>query len=436
MNKTSIQIAPSQASAPPDSVARVRKPAGPAKRFLLALASLRLTIVLFALSLVLVFFGTMAQMDEGLLAVLTGYFRGFIAWIPLRTLVRFGQVFFWFPRTWHLPGSFPFPGGYVIGGLLLLNLLAAHLSRFRVSWKRSGILILHAGLVLLLVNELLTGLFAVEARMTLENGESVNFVDESDAHELAFIAPSGETVVVPERFWRTPGLVRNDLLPVDVEVLEYWKNSDLKGLRDGAGAEEGAVTASDGRRYVVVRKGHEVGIDPNQRGDAPTVRVNLRKKGTEQSLGTYLLSLWHYPNFVSRTLEFPDQNVSVDGTTYKVALRLKRVYKPYTIYLKEFHHEKYLGTDTPKDFTSVVRLMDPARSENREVKIYMNNPLRYGGETFYQSGYLPGDRGTILQVVRNPAWVMPYVACTVVATGMLIHFGLHLIGFLRRRAAL
>ena len=88
MNKTSIPIAPSQAPAPPDPVARVRKPAGPAKRFLLVLASLRLTIVLFALSLVLVFFGTMAQMDEGLLAVLTGYFRGFIAW--------------WMARTYHM----------------------------------------------------------------------------------------------------------------------------------------------------------------------------------------------------------------------------------------------------------------------------------------------------------------------------------------------
>ena len=32
----------------------------------------------------------------------------------------------------------------------------------------------------------------------------------------------------------------------------------------------------------------------------------------------------------------------------------------------------------------------------------MNNPLRYNGETFYQSSYLPGDGGTILQVVRNP----------------------------------
>jgi hypothetical protein len=28
---------------------------------------------------------------------------------------------------------------------------------------------------------------------------------------------------------------------------------------------------------------------------------------------------------------------------------------------------------------------------------------------------------------------VPYVSCVIVAVGMLIHFGIHLIGFLRRR---
>jgi len=32
----------------------------------------------------------------------------------------------------------------------------------------------------------------------------------------------------------------------------------------------------------------------------------------------------------------------------------------------------------------------------------MNNPLRYHGETFYQSGFKPGDQTTILQIVTNP----------------------------------
>src|SRR5262249_25650663 len=108
---------------------------------------------------------------------------------------------------------------------------------------------------------------------------------------------------------------------------------------------------------------------------------------------------------------------------------------PYTIHLKEFRHDRYIGTDKPKNFSSLIRLVDPTRNEDREVLIYMNEPLRYEGETFYQASFLKGDTGTVLQVVRNPGWLMPYVSCILVAVGMLVHFGLHLVGFLRLRFA-
>src|SRR5262249_54454703 len=102
---------------------------------------------------------------------------------------------------------------------------------------------------------------------------------------------------------------------------------------------------------------------------------------------------------------------------------------------KHFTHEVYPGTDVPKDFASEIRLVDPSQKENFEAKIFMNNPLRYRGETFYQQGVLGADKGTILQVVRNPGWLMPYLSCFLLAHVMVIHFGMHLFGFLRRRAA-
>ena len=67
----------------------------------------------------------------------------------------------------------------------------------------------------------------------------------------------------------------------------------------------------------------------------------------------------------------------------------------------------------------------------------MNNPLRYSGTTFYQQSYntdaLGKPTGTILQVVTNPSWMTPYVACMLVGIGMLAHFGTMLFRFLRRR---
>ena len=66
----------------------------------------------------------------------------------------------------------------------------------------------------------------------------------------------------------------------------------------------------------------------------------------------------------------------------------------------------------------------------------MNNPLRYRGETFFQSNYtaLPGGKEmTGIQVVRNSGWLIPYVACSITALGMLVHFWGTLTRFLKRR---
>jgi hypothetical protein len=92
-----------------------------------------------------------------------------------------------------------------------------------------------------------------------------------------------------------------------------------------------------------------------------------------------------------------------------------------------------VGTDIAKNYASHVKLIDPERSENRDVLIYMNHPLRYRGDTFYQAGFENGDTATILEVVHNPSFVAPYVACIVVALGLLIQFSYHLVGFSRRQ---
>src|SRR6201987_6517813 len=89
------------------------------------LASLRLTIVCLACAIFIVFVGTLDQVQIGVYEAQLRYFKSFF-------------LFF------SLPGSqlkIPwFPGGYTLGAVLLVNLVAAHLSRFRLSWKKTGIL--------------------------------------------------------------------------------------------------------------------------------------------------------------------------------------------------------------------------------------------------------------------------------------------------------
>jgi len=146
---------------------------------------------------------------------------------------------------------------------------------------------------------------------------------------------------------------------------------------------------------------------------------------TTKSLGTWL---------VSDALGAP-QTFSCGGRSWQLVMRSARYYKPYSITLQKFTHERYPGTEIPKNFASQITLIDPERKLDREVLIYMNHPLRYRGETFYQAGFQKDDSASILQVVRNPSFLAPYIACIIVAAGLLVQFGYHLIGFARRRAA-
>ena len=118
----------------------------------------------------------------------------------------------------------------------------------------------------------------------------------------------------------------------------------------------------------------------------------------------------------------------MDGKVYELSLRFKRLYKPYSVTLIKFSHDRFVGTDMARNFSALIRLQDPHNNENRQVLIKMNSPLRYGGETFYQASFDKGsDKTTILEVVDNPGWLVPYAACVIGAIGMMFHFGLALV---------
>jgi ABC-type transport system involved in cytochrome c biogenesis permease subunit len=296
--------------------------------------------------------------------------------------------------------------------------------------KRAGIVLLHGGIALMMLSELLTGISAEESRMAIAEGQTVNFSDDIRTSELAIIdrspADHDQVTVVP-----APLLAANvgggepiahPDLPFKIQVHRWMQNSQL---RAPAAGESNPATAGFGTRQIAepVRAATGVGEDA-QKVDFPAAYIELFSKESGDSLGTYLASQWLHA-----------QPVEVDGKTYDVALRFKRIYHPFSLTLKEFRFDRYTGTNTAKNFSSLVEFKDPQHNIDREVLIWMNNPLRYAGTTFYQSSFDEAtERGTVLQVVRNPSWMTPYVACMLVATGMLAHFGTMLVRFLRRRA--
>ena len=74
------------------------------------------------------------------------------------------------------------------------------------------------------------------------------------------------------------------------------------------------------------------------------------------------------------------------GKVYQVSLRPKRVYyKDLTFRLDKLDAIMWPNSNKPKDFSSYIHLTDPAHGQDRDVHIYMNSPLSYDGQTFYQA---------------------------------------------------
>ena len=371
------------------------------------LASLRLTIVLLVLAIVLVVIATLDQVHLGIWAVQAKYFRSFVV-------------------VQQLPGtglSLPFfPGGYLVGGLLLINLLCAQFLRFRLSWRNVGLHLTHFGIALLLVGELVTGLLSVESHLTLDTGETRNYAEAAFGRELAI---TDITDPAYDQVWSVPlsRLERREPIalpgcPLTILPIQFFPNANFFMRSDAPNAPASPATLGFGQQVVV--QPAEPTYRPNEE-NAPTAFVEFR--GPEGLVGTLLVSL---------AIERP-QTFTAAGRTYAVTLRRTRIYFDFALTLLEFRHDKYPGTEIPRNFSSRVRLRSADGAEDREVRIFMNNPLRHGGYTFYQSGFKNNDRTTVLQVVRNPGWLLPYIACVMSGVGLLYHFGVTLVGFLQRR---
>ncbi|MBW8781649.1 MAG: cytochrome c biogenesis protein ResB [Verrucomicrobia bacterium] len=367
--------------------------------------SLQLTVVLLALSIILIFAATLDQVHLGVWAVQEKYFRTFFV-------------------LWNVKG-FPvpvFPGGYFIGGLLLLNLVTAHVCRFKLSWKKSGILLTHAGLILLLVGELLTGLWQEEFQMRLDEGQTRNYAESYRANELAIVNATDpnwdEVVAVPEKRLASDEPLQHAKLPFRVMTRAYYPNATVQMRDQLANAPAAPATRDIGARLALFPMA--VTYKQDER-NFPAAVIEL--VGPEGSLGTWLVS----------TMLIEPQTFDYAGKTWRLALRFKRNYQPYSLTLLKFSHDRYPGTDIPKNFSSKIHLRTADGGTDRDVLIYMNNPLRFAGRTFYQAGFDNNDRTTVLQVVRNPSWLLPYVACAMMGLGLVLQFGLHLLGFFAKR---
>ncbi len=408
------------------------------------LSSLKLTVVLLAFAIILVWVGTVAQADEGLYQAQSRYFK---TWVLVGANM-FGH---------HIP--IVLPGGYLLGTALLVNLLAAHISRFQFTWKKLGIHVAHSGIILLLVGQLITDIFSRETQMRFSEGETKSYAESPSNYELVFVtsadAQHNQEISIPARLLAQGGVITHPQLPFSIRVKSYYHNSDADFRAPMAQNGPATTTNGVGANFDFVPKADAKKMDER---NVPTAVVEII--GPNGSLGDWVASdwisdpvmleeLWRIyagefgrdlaQSIVSRLNQ--RQSVEVSGKTFEFLIRPERVYLPFSLTLLKATHSVYTGSDIPKDFRSRVRLQNPKTGENREAEIFMNSPLRYSGLTFYQYQMDAGDMArqegrvpsSVLQVVRNPSWLTPYIGCILVAAGLVIQFMSHLNKFLNRR---
>ncbi len=353
--------------------------------------------------------------------------------------------------------------GVVLGGVLAYFVVGGedarlNLSSMRILWqllkgtacavvmligcnllfgKRGGIVLLHVGVALLMFSELQVGFYAKENMLTLKEGQTSSFMRDTRERELAIVHREDgkdKVVAIPEARLVDAGeatdpankVIDFDGLPFLVRVENFLRNSRLRPMLPD---DDKQATSGLGTFAAPVELDPVTGMDDSH--DMSSLRITLLDRESGDELETLLCA-----QDVSEMRSVPiAEQATVDGDDYQFYLRFQRNYKDYEVELLDVSRTNYVGTATPRDYRSKIIIRDEETGEADEYALWMNNPLRYKGETFYQSGYneLPdGTEMTTLSVVRNTGWMLPYIACMIVAVGMFAQFGQTLGRYLSR----
>lgn len=357
-----------------------------------------ITLVCLLILFALIFFGTLYQADYGLFEAQKRFFG-------------YGVVL--------VGGFFPLPGASLVIWILSIQLVV--MMTVQLAWRldRIGLWIVHLGIMALLVGGFITQMLAVESQLTLAEGETGHYTTAYHEFELAFWESQGDTnrVFAWEAEALKPGR-QLDITPYGarITVHAYYPNSDAFTTK-----------ATGGPHYL------------NASGIGLLEQRKPEKEVTQNAPGViFTLSEPGKPDreVLLYAQELKPLSLTLGGKQVSAQLRLKHYPLPFSLKLNRFVKNLHPGTDIPSSFESYADLTE--NGATRPVKVWMNNPLRTYGYTFFQASYAQAEgqaNKSTFAVVTNPGRVLPYVSSITVFAGLLLHFLIRLIPFVRREAA-
>ncbi len=351
------------------------------------LSSSRITAACLFLLFILTFWGTIAQVQQGLYAAQDRFFNSFF---------------------FLAAGFIPFPGAQLVLWVLFVNLICMMIITFKkyTQWENAGLLIIHMGLILYFIAAFMIFHVSQESVVHLAEGEATNVSSSYQDWELAYWKDDGherQVTAVDTRDFKGGFRIPFEDKKFSLTVNQFYYNSDA--FSDTTAGKTPPTLNITGIT-LLTEKPVDKEREQNVRGGIFKLKANDR---------SYSLILY---GDESRATP-----VAIAGKNYYFILRHKHLPLPFTIRLDHFKAEFHPGTELAKSYESLVTIT--TGTLERQVRIYMNNPLRYKDYTIYQASYDTDSTGrqySTLAVVKNFARVLPYIACFVVFFGLALHF--------------
>lgn len=359
------------------------------KLAILKLAQAEVVFYLMPVLILLLIIGTIAQAEIGLYAAHQKFFASFIIWA----------------------GPVPLPGGYLILGLLTLNLSLKFLVLSEWSYKKAGIILAHLGALILMIGGLLTALVAEEKYMLIPEGEQTPYIYDYHRRELMIYENDALKYTIPFQDIDVNAALPLDL-PFEITPLETCENCEIQKRAETS--DYNSETA-----YQIMAAFMALSpkpTDKNPEANLTGLEFNITSAGEQSG---------HYIAFegMPKPIE-----INANDKNYKIIFGKAQTSLPFSIRLNDFQKQNYAGIDMAKNYASEITILD--NGVEWPTRIEMNKPLRYKGYTFFQSSFeqTPDLEITILSVVKNQGWLFPYIGTGVLGFGLLLHCFLTLKG--------
>lgn len=413
------------------------------------LRSFGLATTVLTLLLLVTFLGTVEQVEHGLFESQKKYFESmFVPSIDVACVLRAMHV--QYQGSFDLP-VYILPGGYLLMGLLGINMVLGGLVRLKKEavWlaklplrvvtarfseltpapRAVGVFIAHASIVFMLLAGVVSLYFKKDGAMSLREGQtSDEFQSFHDSViEIEKLSPASKdgkrtSLVIDGSEFQDLGAGKGRTfthkdLPFELMV----KNYEVNCVPRRADAQETNRSVVDGFFLQPIKE--ELEQEKNTDGAYVTAKL---KDGTEQE------------GIVWRFAAAPF-SIKAGDEVWGVSLNRRAWKLPFSVKLDHFKREVHPGTEKARKFTSEVTVVEHGQ-EMKKI-ITMNEPLRSRGYALFQQSFDMGqnDDGSVrtsstLQVVQNPSDHWPLISCIGAGIGLLIHMVWQLVRFLGRES--